>query len=245
MTECDNAEIRDVLPDYVAETLSVAEMSRISMHVAECGACHDEVALLGVARSARPQAVHIDVAGIVARIGKPRQADRVGILSSPTVAVARTSTVQTSSMPQRAKQPRRNVWQFAAAVAVVAIGGLSVVVARSGSAGLSDVAGLDSAQLSDIATGASQASPLAPPLESGPGRMPPMFEQTIPLLASAERVASDAKSQSVVSVGDLSVYTDAELQRMLDRLDKWDGATSSEVMPTMPLAPVGARGAKQ
>ena len=245
MTECDNAEIRDVLPDYVAETLSAAQMSRISMHVAECGACQAEVALLRVARASRPQAVHIDVDAIVARLGKPAQATALSVPSGVRVAVAAPSAVQVPSMTQRAKRSRRNVWQFAAALAVIAIGGLSVVVARSGSAGLNNVSGLDSTQLSDFAVGASPLSSSSAPLGSGSGATAQMFEQTIPPLASAEGATVNASAQSVVSVGDLSVYTDAELQRMLDRLEKWDGATSSEVMPTMPLAPVGSRGGKE
>lgn len=239
MTECDNAEIRDVLPDYVAETLSVTEMSRISMHVAECMACQDEVALLRVARAARPQAVHIDVDAIVARLVKPGQLKVTPVPSSPSVAVATARTVQPAFVSQRSLRSRRNVWQFAAALAVVAIGGLSVVVARSGGVALRDVSGLDSARLSDIGIGTAPSSPLG----TGQVATGPLFETKIPAVASAETVT--AKTQTVVSVGDLSDYTDAELQRMLDRLDKWDGATSSEVMPTMPLVPVGSNGARQ
>ena len=242
MTECDNAEIRDVLPDYVAETLRTAEMSRIAIHVAECAACQDEVALLGVARAARPQAVHIDVDSIVARLVKPVQAVAESAPSSPGVAVATARALPTPFVSQRARRSRRNVWQFAAALAVVAIGSLSVVVARTGRIGLTDVTTLDSTQLSDVAT-AIPSSSLSATLGTGSNAGPPMFEQTIPSLASAETAAG--RTQTVVSVGDLSDYTDAELQRMLDRLDKWDGATSTEVMPTMPLVPVGSRGAKQ
>ena len=243
MTECDNAEIRDVLPDFVAETLSAAGMSRISMHVAECGACQDEVALLHVARAARPQAVHIDVDAIVARLAKPGQAVAESVPRSPSVTVATARTMQTPFVSQRAMRSRRNVWQFAAALAVVAIGGLSVVVARSGRLALTNSSALDSTQLSDVATGAATSSTLTATLGAGSNAAPPMFEQTIPPLASAE--TAKTRTQTVVSVGDLSDYTDAELQRMLDRLDKWDGATSSEVMPTMPLVPVGSSGAKQ
>ncbi len=242
MTECDNAEIRDVLPDYVAEALSAAEMSRISIHVAECGACQDEVALLRVARAARPQAVHIDVDAIVARLVKPGQAIAESVPSSPSVAVPTARTSQTPFVSQRALRSRRNVWQFAAALAVVAIGGLSVVVARTGSIALTNVTTLDSTQLSDVAT-ATPSSSLSATLGTGSNAGPAMFEQTIPPLASTE--TAKARTQTVVSVGDLSDYTDAELQRMLDRLDKWDGATSSEVMPTMPLVPVGSSGAKR
>lgn len=247
MTECDNAEIRDVLPDYVAETLSAAEMSRVALHVAECMACQDEVALLRVARAARPQAVHIDVDAIVSRLAKPGKLKATPVPNSPSVAVATARTMPPAFVSQRALRSRRNIWQFAAALAVVAIGGLSVVVARSGGVGLRNLGGLDSTQLSDVAIGGTPASPFTPGSTYGYGTgkdsSQTLFETRIPAVASAEAVTS--RTQTVVSVGDLSDYTDAELQRMLDRLDKWDGATSSEVMPTMPLVPVGSNGAKQ
>jgi len=243
MTECNNAEIRDVLPDYVADTLSAAELSRISMHVAECGACREEVALLRIARNARPQAVHIDVDAIVARLVKPGHIVPEPVPSSPGVAAATARTTQTPFVSQRALRSRRNVWQFAAALALVAVGGLSVAVARSGSIALTNVSPIDSAQLSDVATGAAPSSSLTATLGARSGSAPAMFEQTIPSVAGAG--PARARTQTVVSVGDLSDYTDAELQRMLDRVDKWDGATSGDVMPTMPLVPVGSSGAKQ
>ena len=114
------------------------------MHVAECGACQDEVALLHVARAARPQAVHIDVDAIVARLARPGQAVAESVPRSPSVTVATARTMQTPFVSQRAMRSRRNVWQFAAALAVVAIGGLSVVVARSGRLALTNSSALDS-----------------------------------------------------------------------------------------------------
>jgi len=39
-------------------------------------------------------------------------------------------------------------------------------------------------------------------------------------------------------LGDLSEYSDEELQRVLDGLEKWDGATSVEPLPSLPIVPV-------
>jgi hypothetical protein len=41
-----------------------------------------------------------------------------------------------------------------------------------------------------------------------------------------------------LSLGDLSEYSDEELQRVLDRLDKWDGATSTDPLTPLPIVSV-------
>jgi len=43
------------------------------------------------------------------------------------------------------------------------------------------------------------------------------------------------ESRVSVSYGDLGDYSEAELQRMLDRLEQWDGTSSTEPLPTLPV----------
>ncbi len=235
MTECENAEIRDVLPDFVAETLSAADMSRISAHLTACRACVDEVALIRVARAARPQAVHLDVDAIVARLTKSA---RPVVGSAPVSTSHLANRIEGTQPDKRTVRAQWSVWQVAAAVGVIAVGGMSVAVARSGSVGLARVAGIDSAQLSDVAGGESASARFSALLDSGQKAPPVGVSSTmLPMATTTVPRVTDPR-QTVVSVGDLSDYTDAELQRMLDRVDKWDGATSGEVMPTMPLVPV-------
>jgi len=231
MTECDQADFRDMLPDYVAESLGAGPLTHLTGHLTECTACREEVALLRVARLARPQPVHVDVAAIVAAIVEQRRA--------PTLPIEPLALVPTSHVEQgrgaktaeprsigihppvsRLSRVRRSTWQLAAAIGVVAIGSLSMYVARVGGLGLLNPIRADSAQLSDRGEG------VAPRSTSTGGA-------TVAADAASDAVARRA----VVSVGDLSDYTDAELQGMLDRVEKWDGATSGEVMPTMPIMP--------
>jgi hypothetical protein len=60
-----------------------------------------------------------------------------------------------------------------------------------------------------------------------------------PQLAETVAVSSPGATAHSVSVsyGDLGDYSEDELQRMLDRLDEWDGATSTEPLPGVPILP--------
>ncbi len=256
MTECDNAEIRDLLPDYVAEMLSASDLSRVTMHLSECTPCQQEVALLRVARAARPQAVHIDVAAIVALIGKPGQPtatqtpsplrlERSGARHSATTDNRGGSAPPVVSLAPalRSSRARRPMWQMAAVLGVVAVGGLSVVVAERGAFGLLNGGRADSVR--SVAAAEPMRGPTgdsAPPLAgTSNGTAAPLAVNSV---ADATTRATASRA-TLVSVGDLSDYTDAELQRMFDRIDKWDGATSSEVMPTLPIVPVPSGGSER
>ena len=194
MTDCDNAEVRDLLPDLAAESLAPAEMVRMQAHVDRCTNCAEELALIRTARAVRPRAVTIDIAKIVAQLPKP-----------------------TANRRHSSFAPGRGVWRMAAAIGVLVVGGWSVLIVRSGGLGMIANGRADSLRLSDLPAGVT---------------------------APAITMTAGNAAGTAVSFGSLSDYTDEELQRVLDRLDKWDGATSSEATAsTTPILPVrgGAR----
>jgi hypothetical protein len=264
MTECENAALRDVLPDYVAEGLDATMTATVAEHLSRCTACAAEVALLRVARAVRPQAVHVDVDRIVSRLIVParnvspltvnRSLSQESSSSSASASAAETSTASVIDISSaRSRRSNRGLWQFAAAVGVVAMGSLSFLTARSGQVGLPIAVRSDTAQLGEAAERTLGAKESVAQI-----RTPSAAERAVSSTSNAGTPASvDAQIGSVdaqranannaraavVSVGDLSDYTDAELQKLLDRLDRWDGASSSEVMPSMPLVRVGGRGA--
>ena len=71
MHDCDNADIRDLLPDHAHGALAPAERARVDAHLATCAACRDELALLRSMRAARRQAPPVDVARVVAALPRP------------------------------------------------------------------------------------------------------------------------------------------------------------------------------
>ena len=261
MTECQNAELRDLLPDYVAESLDASVSATVAEHLASCSACEAEVALLRVARAVRPQAVHVDVERIVARLVSPADS---GALVSPIIdraaGAAETdiaSPAVVSITAARSRRSNRGMWQIAAAVGVVALGSLSLLTARSGQVGLPIAARSDTARLGEAAERVLSATPLAAQAiastatgtavgstsaasANGDGSNASRSKSS-----DAQGVSSGTARAAVVSVGDMSDYTDAELQKLLDRLERWDGASSSEVMPSVPLVRVGGRGASE
>lgn len=65
MTECFNTEIKEQLPDLVAETLDADTRVRVEQHVATCSACADELAILRAVRSGAIPVPYINVSRIV------------------------------------------------------------------------------------------------------------------------------------------------------------------------------------
>jgi anti-sigma factor RsiW len=100
------------------------------------------------------------------------------------------------------------IWRMAAALGVVIAGSMSILVARRGLVPVSPA--------SDGLRAAAESVALVTP----------------PANAPATGRTGAAVS---VSYGDLGDYSEEELQRMLDRLDKWDGATNADPLPGVPM----------
>ena len=108
MSDCLNVEIRELLPDYLSGTLSDVRRSEVRAHVESCRECADELALLQLVREAY-------------------------VATSPAVNVSAI----VSKLPRKSARPalrpwrRRQAFQIAAAVSFIAVGGISLAVARS------------------------------------------------------------------------------------------------------------------
>jgi len=223
MTECDNAEIRDLLPDFVSETLSSVEQRRVEEHVASCIACVDETALLRAMRAATPAAPSLDIARIVNALPQHQ----------PTLRIIPRERAAPSV---RARRPLAGVWRAAAAIGVAVIGSWSVSsYLLGGSAQPGEVTSVAVGAPARDSLGASTVTPVAASETIALADTP----RATPASAASTRTGA---SESALSLGDLSDYSDDDLQRMLDRLDKWDGATSTEPVPTVPIIPVTERG---
>ena len=108
MSDCLNVEIRELLPDYLSGTLSASRRADVESHVATCSDCADELAMLRLVREAYAAATPaMNVKAIVAAL--PRKASR------PATRSWRSS----------------QAFQIAAAISFIAVGGISLAVARS------------------------------------------------------------------------------------------------------------------
>ena len=117
MSDCLNVEIRELLPEYLNGTLSATRRAEVETHVAACAECADELAVLRLVREAYAEAPAVNVNAIVAAL--PRSAARPAM-----------RTVQSGARVQRSWR-RSHAFQIAAAVSFIALGGISLAVARS------------------------------------------------------------------------------------------------------------------
>ena len=108
MSDCPNVEIREQLPEYLSGTLSARRRAEVEAHLAGCEDCADELELLRLVREAYTEmAPAVNVNAIVSAL--PRRASRPAVRS----------------------WRRSHAFQIAAAVSFIALGGISLAVARS------------------------------------------------------------------------------------------------------------------
>lgn len=106
MTDCPNAGMRDLLPDFVHGSLDGERRAEVEAHVATCASCAGEVGLLRAVRAALSRPLALDSARIAGAI--PPAIRAPGRFSLPTA------------------------WRRAAVIVVAALGGLSLLTLRDG-----------------------------------------------------------------------------------------------------------------
>ena len=105
MTDCPNADVRDLLAELVAGTLAPDARAAVEAHVAGCAECRAELALLEAVRRTFARPVAVDVDRIAAALPFPEKLAR--------------------GRPFGATR-----WRAAAAVALFAVGATSVWIAQ-------------------------------------------------------------------------------------------------------------------
>src|SRR5215467_9524949 len=102
MNDCQNAEIRDRLPDLLHERLSAGDRAAVIAHVDGCAECRDELELLRGVRGA-----------LIA--GTPR-INTLRILSALPKAGMPSTTDVTPMIQPRPSRSRWSDWRIAAAI---------------------------------------------------------------------------------------------------------------------------------
>jgi anti-sigma factor RsiW len=199
MTDCPNGDIRDLLPDLLNGTLAPDQRAGVEAHLLTCDDCREEMELLrGMRRS-----MH--------RVSAPPAADIVRALPAYRAQVRRVG----------------NGWRIAAALALLAGGGTSVVVARH-----ADV--LHGNRGPAGATAAGQTAVIAPTdthvaQEATPTPAPHAVEAIGAPTAPRELAVASA------SVGDLS---DEELDALVNEIGTLDAVTPPDVEQPGPVSPL-------
>ncbi|MCC6927466.1 MAG: zf-HC2 domain-containing protein [Gemmatimonadaceae bacterium] len=217
MTDCQNVEVRELLPELLHDALPASERERVEAHVAACELCAAEFALLRDARHAmaRLRVPAIDTARIVAALPRTQGArsDAAPGAAMPSAATPgglrlhRTERIVAAQAPV-ARRRTSVLYRIAAAVTFISLGGMSLTIARSYFSG-SPAATADSAM--------SQESAL----------------QSAPRLAVADTPAVPGAGSGITTRG-LTVHSalaeldDASLESLITELDQLEAAPLAE-----------------
>ena len=214
MFDCANVEMRELLPELAAGTLDKATRARVERHVASCAECASELETLRLVRSAYAAPPTVDVRRIVGALPKP------------------------VSLPQRAHggQPvKRWVdWRVAAALTMIAVGGLSLAVAHRRA---TEVPPRDSS------TVVRSVDPLAarPARPTVPGGSPLGSHDTTRRANHSGRTSASPRAKAQLAfAGGTDDMDDASIRALLGALDEMDRApvAPSEEPDHTPVLPV-------
>lgn len=209
MTDCPNVEMRELLPEFLHDTLSAAERGLVEAHLADCELCADELVVLREARQAmgRVRVSAIDTARIVAALPRPQGAPASGAAAPAGLRLHTGDRATTGNAPV-ARRRSTMLYRIAAAVTFVSLGGMSLTIARS-------YFGASPATIADSAMSRESALQSAPPLAVA----------DTPAVASAgtSGVARGLGVHSVVGEVD-----DASLESLITELDQLEAAPLAE-----------------
>jgi hypothetical protein len=223
MANCMLPEMRDVLPELAADRLTGADLARASAHVAACSECAREVELLRAANRTFTLAVpEIDVARIVAALPKPpsRLASPQVVTRRATRPIAHRAVVKTAPPPAFARRTSWTAWRIAA-VATVAVGGLSIaVIGRNFGLGPLDAG---------HSTAGTRSLPTRQPVQ-------PMATETLPAViavatppdGSQPATQSSTPAEGLAVAGDVSELSDGEIESLLQSMDGVEAEPSAE-----------------
>jgi anti-sigma factor RsiW len=206
MTDCPNGEMRDQLPAYVHGRLDAATRAAVEAHIAGCAECATELALLHSARRViNAGTPTVDVRRIVAALPAPPAARRV----------ARVPGIRP------ARKPVWSTLRIAAALATVAIGGVSIAVVQRLTAPEPTL--VPAVATAPVTTPAPVVAPVQPA---------PVVATPAPVDVPAAGEVSEGAPLTVG--GGMSDMSDADVKALLGAMDNLDGVPDAEPQPTVP-----------
>ena len=206
MGDCQNVEMRELLPERAAELLSPRDAARVDGHVAECELCTFELEILRAARTALRGRATVDV----------------GRISGAVVLATRTPVRSVRRAPTR----QWIGWRAAASIALVAVGATSIAVWNGGRSGArGSVATTPGTETAAVAT-PSGAGTLAQGAATGSG--------SVSSSGSAQATVRPASLSGLTAAGGLSDLSDAELESLLGDIGSLDASRFDEPQDVMP-----------
>lgn len=214
MRDCEDGNMRDMLPDYVRGTLAAKARATVAAHLAACGDCAAEAALIEAAARAYP-APRVDIARIVKSLPQaPRAAHR------PFFST--------------------RAGQLAAAVGIMAIGAFSVLAIRGWFGGSTYDVEVGGRALASNDTARSRR---AVTVDSPAVAATTVAAAAATSSARSSAVPKASAAAGISFGGGLSDLTDDQLDTLLGELDGLDSLPSTEpethLSPIVPPADGG------
>ncbi|HEV7703456.1 MAG TPA: zf-HC2 domain-containing protein [Gemmatimonadaceae bacterium] len=214
MSECNNGELRDLLPELVNGRLDAQMQRTVEAHVATCAECAEELELL---RSLRP-----------------------ALMRGPTVdarKIAAAVHAQAASQPGRDAARSRFATPLRIAIAAAALLAVSVVgyaVVRRGS-GAEEMAVVHNPDF--ITAPAFTPAPIVAPPRSAPVQTPPQQIAVTPPHVAAP-ASAPAVAASVGVLDNLSDLSDDDVRTLTASLDGMSSVPDAD--PSAGIDPLGA-----
>jgi hypothetical protein len=209
MNDCQNAEIRDQLPDLLHNRLTDGERAVVLAHVGECAECRDELELLrGVHQALVAATPRVNTLRIVSALPKPGESAVVPMIQS------------------RPTRSRWADWRIAAAITVIAVGGGSfALLSRSN----------QSLTVPPVAVGPATSTP-TPDSQIAPSVKTPTAAQEVAATDSDVReadlpVEEETAETGVGSAGRLNSLNEQQLKTLLNDIGKMKAIPVTEPDP--------------
>jgi anti-sigma factor RsiW len=195
MNKCTDSDIQEMLPDLLHRALSDSERRRVEAHVATCESCREDLDVLRTVKSAAVFAPSIDVNRVVSQI--PPYSTIVPTTERPTTT-------------------RMVSWLVAASLALVALGGGSILLQSNGSPASGSRAG--DQPPTAIATVPAPTQPSQPESVVASGSI------ETPVVARPHALALAAEADGL---------SDGGLVQLMNDMDNFDALPGSEPDPVL------------
>ena len=197
MNRCTDSDIRELLPDLLHGTLAANARGRVEAHLATCGECREELDVLRTIKTAAVFAPRIDVDLVVRQIPPYR-----------TVVPVTERPVRTRAVS----------WLVAATMAIVVIGGGSLVLMKP-------------KIVNDPRAVASTERPSAPnPAESTAA------SSRIPAAGATGKtsvVSAPPHPRALALAANVDDLSDGDLRQLMNDMNRFDALPASEPEPVI------------
>ena len=196
MNKCSDSNIQEMLPDLLHDALPANARELVEAHLATCDECREDVEVLRTVKTAAVFAPQIDVARVVRQI-------------PPYRAIV--------PVTERPASTRMVSWLVAAALAVVVIGGGSLVLMRPNGGNVQS--SVVSTQLPPTPTPAGSTS-VAPGTPNGRTSLKPA-------------VATASYPRALALAANVDDLSDGDLVQLMNEMSRFDALPASEPDPVI------------